>query len=86
MDYECELAQGKLSKNKTFRVAFMVIFSAFNVFIFAIQYVYITTPSPKHGGDSDLSTMEMYRCLISIIGIILFIIDLYMTYLFIRIM
>jgi hypothetical protein len=86
MKYECELAQEKLSWNKTFRVVFMIVFSAFNIVIFVIQFLYIVTPSPAHGGDSNTKLMLTYRWLIAIIGIILFVIDLYMTYLFIRIM
>ena len=84
MDYESELAQDKLTRNKTFRAVFMIIFSAFNLCIFGIQYAYIMIPSLKHGG-SDGDTLTLYRSLISTFGIILFIIDVYMTCLFIRI-
>lgn len=86
MQKEFIIASEKIKWNKQFRKIFLVIFSSLNCLIFVIQLLYIYTKSDSYGGINNDGKIEFYRCMISIIGMSLFLIDCYMTYLYIKTM
>ena len=51
MEFECEQAEERIKWNKSFRIIFIVTFTALNFGIFAIQAQFINTPSKDHGGE-----------------------------------
>jgi hypothetical protein len=48
--------------------------------------LYIYTKGDSYGGHNNNAKIEVYRCLISAIGISLFLIDCFMTYVYIKTM